>query len=262
MANMGAEKTVDVRALAAVMLSLAWFGAHLLAADRIPANGGDIIITPIIHSSVQLEHAGVVVQLDPWSAADLSSAKAADLVLITDDVGHHLDLKAIQRLRKPGAPIVIPAAAKAKIPDGTVLPNGDATTLAGVRVESIAAYDIKPGEPSHPKGEANGYVVTLGGKRIYFGGVTECVPEVKALRNIDVAFVPMNLPLERMTPQAAAECIKSFRPGIVYPYHYDQDYASRIGRGEKPSGGSTLGFDALRKALSAEPFEIRTGAWY
>jgi hypothetical protein len=88
------------------------------------------------------------------------------------------------------------------------------------------------------------------------------VPEVKALRNIDVAFVPMNLPLERMTPQAAADCIKSFRPGIVYPYHYDQDYASRIGRGEKPSGGSALGFDALRKALSAEPFEIRTGAWY
>jgi L-ascorbate metabolism protein UlaG (beta-lactamase superfamily) len=251
-----------VRGLTAVILLLVWCGTQLFAADRIPANGGDIIITPLIHSSVQLEHAGVVVQLDPWSAGDLSAAKPADVVLITDDVGHHLDLKAIQRLRKPGAPVVIPAAAKAKIPDGTVLSNGASAMVGGVRVESIAAYDIKPGEPSHPKGEANGYVVTLGGKRIYFGGVTECVPEVKALRNIDVAFVPMNLPLERMTPQAAAECIKAFKPGIVYPYHYDQDYASRIGRGEKPAGGSTLGFDALRKALAAEPVEIRTGAWY
>ena len=247
-----------------VVVLAAWFGVQLFAADRLPANGGDIIMTPLIHSSVQLEHAGIVVQLDPWSAGDLSSAKPADLVLITDDVGHHLDLKAIQRLRKPGAPVVMPASGKAKIPDGTVLPNGATATLAGVRIESIAAYDIKPGEPSHPKGDANGYIVTLGGKRIYFAGVTECVPEVKALRNIDVAFVPMNLPLERMMPQAAADCVKAFRPKIVYPYHYDQDQASQIGKGAKPTGGpgSARGIEEFRKALSGESIEVRVGPWY
>ncbi len=237
-------------------------GSALAASDRLPAAGGDIIITPLVHSSVQIEHAGVVVQVDPWSAVDLSHAQQADLVLVTDDVGHHLDPKAIARLRKPGAVVVMPASGKARIADGTVLPNGATTTVAGVLVESIAAYDIIPGEPSHPKGEANGYLITIGGKRIYFAGVTECVPEIKALRNIDVAFMPMNLPLERMTPQATADCVKAFGPRIVYPYHYDQDLATRIGRGEKGSGGSVRGFDVLRKALTGVAVDVRTGAWY
>ncbi len=148
------------------------------AADRFPATGGDIEITPIIHASVQIEHAGKVIQVDPWSVGDLSRAKRADLILITDDPGHHLDVKAIERLRKPGAPVVIASNGKSRVPDGIVLANGESTVAAGVRVEAIAAYDIKPGPPEHPKGEANGYVITLGGKRIYFAGVTECVPGI------------------------------------------------------------------------------------
>src|SRR4026209_1512817 len=205
-----------------VVLALAGLLASAAAADRVPAAGGDIEFTPILHSSVQIEHAGTVIQVDPWSLGDLSRAKPADLILITDDPAHHLDVKAIQQLRKPGAPVVITANGKAKVPDGIVLPNGQSTTAAGVRVESIAAYDIKQGEPSHPKGEANGYLITLGGKRIYLAGVTECVPEVRALKNIDVAFMPMNIPLQRMTPAAAAECVKALAPKIVYVYHYDQ----------------------------------------
>src|SRR4029077_16189548 len=130
-------------------------------------------------------------------------------------------------LRKPGAPVIIPAKGKARVPDGIVLPNGESTTAAGVPGEWIDAYDIKPVAPEHPKGEANGYVITLGGKRIYFAGVTECVPEVKALKNIDVAFMPMNIPVGRMTPKAAAEGTKAVNPKIVYIYHYDQDFASR-----------------------------------
>ncbi len=105
----------------------------------------------------------------------MSRAKPADLILITDDPIHHLDPNAIRRLRKPNAPVVVPAASRAKFPDGTPLANGESATLAGITVEAIAAYDIKPGERSHPKGKANGYVVTLGGKKIYFAGVTECV---------------------------------------------------------------------------------------
>jgi L-ascorbate metabolism protein UlaG (beta-lactamase superfamily) len=238
------------------------------AADRVAATGGDIEITPIIHSSVQLEHAGKVIQVDPWSLGDLSSAKPADLILITDDPGHHLDVKAIQQLRKPGAPVVIPASGKAKVPDGIVLSNGSSVSAAGVNVEAVAAYDIKQGEPSHPKGKSNGYVFALGGKRIYVAGVTECVPEVRRLTNIDVAFMPMNIPLERMTPSAAAECTKAVKPKVVYPYHYDQEYAARVtnptAAAQGPAGGLSVGqsLQAFSEALKGEPIEVRQGNWY
>src|SRR5881392_3472987 len=104
--------------------------ASSAAADRVPAAGGDIIITPIIHSSVQIEHAGKVIQVDPWSLGDLSRAKPADLILITDDPGHHLDVKAIAELRKAGASVLVPAASQGKFPDGTPIANGEAKTIA------------------------------------------------------------------------------------------------------------------------------------
>ncbi len=239
-----------------------------LGADTFPANGGDIEITPIIHSSVQIEHAGKVIQVDPWSVGDLSRAKPADLILITDDVGHHLDVKAIQRLRKPGAPVIIAANGKSRVPDGIVLANGSSTTAAGVRVEAIAAYDLKPGEPQHPKGEANGYVITIGGKRIFFAGVTECVPEVRALRNIDVAFMPMNIPVERMTPAAVADCVKTLKPAVVYVYHYDQDFASRAANASAQPrglpGGMTIAqsLQVFRDALKGTSIDVRVGQWY
>jgi L-ascorbate metabolism protein UlaG (beta-lactamase superfamily) len=242
----------------------------VIAADKVPAIGGDIEITPLIHSSVQIEHAGKVIQVDPWSLGDLSRAKPADLILITDDVGHHLDIKAIQQLRKPGAPVVIAASGKPKVPDGIVLANGETAKPAGFNVEAIAAYDIKPGEPSHPKGKANGYVITVGEKRIYVAGVTECVPEVRALKNIDVAFMPMNIPLERMTPSAAAECAKAIAPKIVYVYHYDQQTAARMtnpratSTSQGPAGGLTIAqsLQAFRDALEGSRIDVRDGDWY
>jgi L-ascorbate metabolism protein UlaG (beta-lactamase superfamily) len=238
------------------------------AADQVPAAGGAITITPIIHSSVQIEHAGKVVQVDPWSAGSLASAKPADLILITDDVNHHLDGKALAALRKPGAPVIIPASGKAQVPDGIVLPSGERTQAAGIDVESIFAYDIIPGAPAHPRGEANGYVITLGGKRIYFAGVTECVPEVRALKNIDVAFMPMNIPLGRMTPAAAAECTKAIGARIVYLYHYDQDYAARVTNPRatpRPLPGNLTVPDsiaAFRRALEGSGTEFRDATWY
>jgi L-ascorbate metabolism protein UlaG (beta-lactamase superfamily) len=242
--------------------------AAMPAADRFPAAGGDIEITPLVHASVQLEHAGTVIQVDPWSVGDLSRAKPADLILITDDVGHHLDVKAIQRLRKPGAPVVIASNGKTGVPDGVMLLNGQSTTVAGVRVESIAAYDIKPGAPEHPKGEANGYVVTLGGKRIYLAGVTECVPEVKALKNIDVAFMPMNIPVERMNPADAAACTKIIQPKVVYVYHYDQDFATRATNPNATSrglpGGITIAqsLQMFQDAMKGTATEVRLAKWY
>jgi L-ascorbate metabolism protein UlaG (beta-lactamase superfamily) len=240
-----------------------------MSSDKYPAaSGEDIEITPVLHSSVQLQHAGVVVQIDPWSLADLSRLKPADVILVTDDPGHHLDPMAIQRLRKPSAPVVITAKAKTRFPEGLVLANGASTTVSGIRVESVAAYDLTPGAPEHPKGEASGYLVTVGGRRIYFAGVTECVPEVRALKNVDVAFMPMNIPPRRMTPQAAAECVKALEPKVVYVYHYDQGEAARL-TNSKPSpgwleSGMTVAesLQAFKTALKGEPVEVRLPDWY
>jgi L-ascorbate metabolism protein UlaG (beta-lactamase superfamily) len=250
------------------MLAALAAGTLAIAADKFPANGGDIEITPIIHSSVQIEYAGKVIQVDPWSVGDLSRAKPADLILITDDVGHHLDVKAIQQIRKPGAPVIIAANGRSRVPDGIVLANGESTIAAGVHVEAIAAYDIKPGAPEHPKGEANGYVITLGGKRIFFAGVTECVPEIKALKNIDVAFMPMNIPVERMKPAEVAECVKILKPVVVYVYHYDQDSAARAANASAQPRGLPGGISiaqslqAFRDAMNGAPTEVRLGQWY
>jgi L-ascorbate metabolism protein UlaG (beta-lactamase superfamily) len=152
--------------------------AALAADDRVPAAGGEISIRPLAHASVQVEHAGMVVQIDPWSRADLSTARPADLILITDaDAGaHHLDPAAIQRVRKPGAPVLIPSAGKEKVADGITIGNGEQRELLGMRIEAVAAYDLTPGEPYHAKGKANGYVLTIGGKRLYFAGVRDGWP--------------------------------------------------------------------------------------
>lgn len=256
-----------MRSFLPVLVALYW-ASLVTAHDRFPATGGDIEITPIIHSSVQIEHAGKVIQVDPWSVGDLSRAKPADLILITDDVGHHLDMKAIELLRKPGAPVVTPASGKSRVPDGIVLANGESTIAGGVRVDAIAAYDIKPGAPEHPKGQANGYVITLGDKRIFVAGVTECVPEVKALKNIDVAFMPMNIPVGRMTPAAVAECARILEPKVVYIYHYDQDFASRAANpSAKPQGlpgNITIAqsLQAFRDAMKGQATEVRSRKWY
>ncbi len=221
-----------------------------MAADKIPAAGGDIEITPITHASVQVEHAGKVIHVDPWRQGDYSKARQADLILITAvQEEHHFDVEAIRKIRKAGAPVLVPKDAQDQLPDATPIANGETRTVAGIRVEAAPAYDLKPGEPFHPKGRDNGYVVTLGGKRLYFAGVTECTPEMQALKNIDVAFLPMNSPNQRNTPSAVADCVKIFKPKVVYPYHY------RSGT----RGGNV---EPFRDALKGEPIEVRLAEWY
>jgi L-ascorbate metabolism protein UlaG (beta-lactamase superfamily) len=223
---------------------------------------GDITITTFTHSHIQLEHAGKVIHVDPWSVSDLSKAKPADLILITDDVGHHLDGKAIARLRKPGAPVVIAANGTKIVPDGIVMGNGETRQVAGVRIEATPAYDVTPGESFHPKGEANGYIVTLGGRRIYVVGVTECVPDIRAVKNIDVAFFPMNLPAARMEPDAAIGCIKAINPKVVYPYHYDQVWVRPVPAGGTRPMPTTRGLQELVKALTPLKIDVRLANWY
>ena len=245
----------------AIWLSLILpFSCLLLAseADRY----GDVEITTFTHSDIQLEHAGTVIHIDPWSVSDLSKARPADLILITDDVNHHLDPKAIARVRKPGAPVVIAANGQKLVPDGIVMANGEKREVAGVHVEATAAYDVTPGESFHPKGEANGYIVTLGGKRIYVVGVTECVPEVRNAKNVDVAFFAMNVPAARMEPAGAIDCLSAMKPKVVYPYHYDQAWVRPVPAGGKRPVPSTRGLQELSDALSRQKIEVRLAKWY
>lgn len=240
-----------MRAVTPWGLALMLLGSAILArqaTDRIPATGGDIVITPITHASLQIEHAGTVIQVDPWSQGDYGQAKPADLVLVTDIHGDHLDPAQIAKLRKPGAPVVAPAAAAEKLENATVMANGESRTVAGVQLEALPMYNLtrgpEPGQLYHVKGRGNGYVITLGGKRVYVAGDTECTPEMRALKNIDVAFLPMNLPYT-MPPSEAAECARAFKPRIVYPYHY---------RGQDA--------EAFAAALKGEPIEVRVLDWY
>ena len=212
---------------------------------RVPARAREVTITPIVHASVQLEQGGTVVHVDPSSSGDYTRASKADLVLITDIPPDHLDPDAIDRIRKPDAVVLIPQAAKERYAAGTVIANGETTEVAGVTVEAVPMYDLIPGDPFHPKGRGNGYIVTLGDRRIYIAGVTECTPEVEALEDIDVAFLPMNLPQGRMTPDAAAECVKRFAPRVVYPYHYrDGDV------------------QAFQDALAETDVDVQLAVWY
>lgn len=261
------------RLTSALMLALAAGTAHVAQSPYVaqgfsPADRGGVTITPMIHSSIQIEHAGKVIQVDPWSALELSRYKKADLILITDDPGHHLDLVAIAALRKPNAPVIIPEAAKARYADGIIMANGEKASEGGVTVEAIPAYDIIPGAPAHPKGKSNGYLITLGGARVYVAGVTECVPEARALRNIDVAFLPMNIPPGRMTPAAAADCVKAIAPKVVYPYHYDQAWVAKLASpnatADGPAGGLTVAqsLQAFRDALQGMNIDVRAANWY
>ena len=237
-------------------------------ADTFAAEQGEILITPLVHSSVQIEYLDTIVQIDPWDIVGLSNAKPAHLILVTDNPGHHLDLGAIEKLSRSNTSVLIATNGLPQIPDGIVMANGDTINASGVTIEAVAAYDIIPGAPEHPKGDANGYVVTLGGKRLFFAGVTECVDEVKALAGIDVAFMPMNIPRGRMTPSAAAECTKILDPDVVYTYHYDQGWARRLDNpnftGPELPGGINVSqsLDLFEKELEGSGIAYRRSNWY
>ena len=238
-------------------VTLASCGGEEPGAQSAAAPEDEVVITPFAGASVQIEYRGTVIHVDPWSRGDYTSAKPADLILVTDTPGDHLDPDLIATLRKPGAPVVVsdrPEEARdegsrerlLELPDATVMDNGDRLELAGIGVEAVPMYDLLPGEPFHAKGEGNGYILTLGETRVYLAGVTECVPEMQQIADIDIAFVPMNLPHGRMPPLAAADCVRMIRPRVVYPYHYR----------EQP-------IDTFVQALAGEEdIEVRVHDWY
>ncbi len=218
--------------------------------DVVPTAGGDLKITCIGHGTLMFTFAGKVVPVDPVSSmADYTRLPKADLVLVTHEHGDHLDAKAIAAVSTERTVVVAaPGCAKA-LPNAVVMANGEKRTAAGFTVEAVPAYNIvnlrAGGIPYHPKGQGNGYIVHFADKRVYVAGDTENTPEMKALKQIDVAFLPMNLPFT-MTPEMVADAARAFRPAILYPYHYGDTDPSLLARLLKDERGIEVRIRDLR----------------
>jgi len=194
--------------------------------DTIPTPRGDIVITFIGHGTLMLEMGEKVIHVDPWSSlADYSELPEADLILVTHEHRDHLDLKAVEEIRGPDTLVLANPAAAEAIDGAVSMENGQKRTVSDITVEAVPAYNIEHrrenGDPFHPRGNGNGYVIGFGGKRLYIAGDTENIPEMKDLGRIDIAFLPVNLPYT-MTVGMAAEAARIIHPGILYPYHYGE----------------------------------------
>jgi L-ascorbate metabolism protein UlaG (beta-lactamase superfamily) len=211
-------------------------------------SAGPVKITPLFHASTLIEAGGKAIYLDPAKPAKFDGHPKADLILITDIHGDHMDPASIAAVSKPDTQILAPPAVVATVTTAKPIANGESKSMMGWTIEAIPAYNLKrgpaPGKLFHDKGRGNGYVLTYGGMRFYFSGDTEGVPEMRALKNIDVAFVCMNLPYT-MPPDEAADAVKAFHPKIVIPYHYR---------------GSDLA--VFQKGLEGTGIEVRLLEWY
>ena len=194
--------------------------------DIISTSAGDVKINPILHGTVVFEFNGKTIYVDPYGGASaFEGQKKPDLVLITDIHGDHHSQETLDGLDLSMATIVAPKAVSEKLPTGkskgiTTINNGETKMIEGVSVFALPMYNLPETEDSrHPKGRGNGYVLTMGDKKFYLSGDTEDIPEMRALTDIDVAFVCMNLPYT-MDVDQAADAVADFKPAIVYPYHY------------------------------------------
>ena len=191
--------------------------------DIIKTSSGDLKITFIGHASLMFEFGKLIIHVDPVGMyADYSKLPKADLILITHQHPDHLDSKAIELIKKKDTKLFCNEASLPTAVGGSVLKNGDTTSFDGIKISAVPAYNIvnkrENGEAFHPKGMGNGYVLTFANVKVYIAGDTENIPEMKNLKNIDIAFLPMNLPYT-MTPAMVADAVKMFNPKILYPYH-------------------------------------------
>ena len=200
--------------------------------DTIKTTGGDLKITFIGHGTLMFVFDGKVIHVDPWTKlADYSKMPKADVILITHEHRDHLDVKALEALRTEKTAVILPEICAGSIEDGMVMHNGDVDIVEGLKIEAVPAYNMvhmrSEGRPFHPKGVGNGYVITFADKRVYVAGDTENTPEMKNLKNIHVAFLPMNLPYT-MTPEMVTDAAKAIKPKVLYPYHYGNTDTSRL----------------------------------
>jgi L-ascorbate metabolism protein UlaG (beta-lactamase superfamily) len=217
-------------------------------ADEFQTAGGVVKITPIQHASLMIQAGGTVIQVDPVGPEHYSGLPKANLILITHDHRDHMDPAALALVRDSKTVVIGPEAVAEQVAGVTVLRNGESRDFGAWKIEAVPAYNLKrgpgPGQLFHPKGRGNGYVLTYGGKRFYISGDTEGTPEMKALKNIDVAYVCMNLPYT-MPPAEAAEAVRAFKPRVAIPYHYR---------------GSDL--SVFQKALEGSGVEVRIRDFY
>ena len=200
--------------------------------DIIPTSGGNLEISFVGHGTLMLKFGGKVIHLDPWTQlADYTKLPKADLILITHEHTDHLDLKAVELLRTEKTKVVCPKITAQKIPGATVMNNGDVKTIEGLEVKAVPAYNVihkrDTGQPFHPQGDGNGYIIKFGNRNVYLAADTENIPEMKKLKDIDIAFLPMNLPYT-MTPEMVADAARGFKPKILYPYHFGETDTSKL----------------------------------
>lgn len=200
--------------------------------DVFKTSKGDLEITFIAHGTLMMEFNGKVIHIDPVSwYADYETMPKADLILVTHEHGDHLDGKTIDVLKKKGTEVVLTKICSEKYKGTAVMKNGDSGIFAGINIEAVPAYNIKheraAGKPFHPKGNGNGYVIHFGDKKVYVAGDTENIPEMAKLKDIAIAFLPMNLPYT-MTPKMVADAAIAFKPKILYPYHFGETNTSEL----------------------------------
>lgn len=226
-------------------------------ADIIPTENGDVTMTPILHATTVLQWNGRTIYMDPYGGADkFTSFAAPDLVCITHLHGDHLNKETLSGLDLKNTTLVAPQSVidelgEIKFNKVIKLENGQNTDYHNIIVEAVPMYNLPDDETSrHPKGWGNGYVLTFGDTKFYFSGDTEDIDEMRSLKNIDYAFVCMNLPYT-MDVDQAADAVLDFKPKVVYPYHY---------RGQN-------GFSDVEKFKSlvnagSQDIEVRLRNWY
>jgi L-ascorbate metabolism protein UlaG (beta-lactamase superfamily) len=245
------KSIVSILACAAMLSFAAGANAQMRPVQTFDSSAGPVKITPVYHASLEIEAGGKVIIIDPAKPANFTGLPQADLILVTDIHGDHLDEGLLKAESKADTTIIAPDAVAKMVKEvkiSKVLANGEKTTWGAWTIEAVPMYNMKRGPAEgklfHDKGRGNGYVLTYGGKRFYFSGDTENIPEMRALKNIDVAFVCMNLPYT-MTAEEAADAVKAFHPKVVIPYHY--------------KGQDTTVF---KKALDGTGIDVRLLEWY
>lgn len=204
----------------------ALLSTNLFSQDIIKTTEGNIKIHPIIHGTLALQYEGLTIYVDPYGGAERFSAlKDADLILITDIHGDHLNKETLQALNTSNSHFIVPEAV-AKQMEGIdrlsieIINNDKSTSFKGIDIKALPMYNLPESADSrHTKGRGNGYILTIADKQIYISGDTEDIPEMRALKNIDVAFVCMNLPYT-MSIEQASDAVLEFKPSIVYPFHF------------------------------------------
>jgi L-ascorbate metabolism protein UlaG (beta-lactamase superfamily) len=206
-----------------VLLTLGASLTALAQTQTFSTSAGDVRVTPLFHASTLIQAGGKAIYVDPAKPAKLTGLPKADLILITHIHYDHFDADSITAVSQPSTQVIAPASVVERFPSARPIANGQTQSWNQWTIEAVPAYNLVRGPAAgqlyHPKGRDNGYVLAYGGKRFYFSADTEATPEMRALKNIDVAFLCMNLPYT-MTPEEAADAVRAFHPKVVIPYHY------------------------------------------